>query len=226
MAKLLANVGAAHSRPNSAFVPGSLPRSSRWSGRSIHTRVERRVSDCKRSSQALADRYTYVAPVDSMPLTTFHLQLANHAALPGTVNRVETHVSHRKQTIAHASTRNVPAHAKFRKNLASEKLKCSAGLSSPAGFPHARLGLQSCKGAPKISAFMEFFGETGTVFKPGAARWASLFMGGFSAEFRPSGNACTSAAKAAVDRSPATARLKSCPDEMPFIQENQGKETQ
>jgi len=30
--------------------------------------------------------------------------------VPGTVTRVETHLSHRKQTTAHASTRNVPAH--------------------------------------------------------------------------------------------------------------------
>jgi hypothetical protein len=34
--------------------------------------------------------------------------------LPDTVNRVETHLSHRKQTTAHASTRNVPAHDYFR----------------------------------------------------------------------------------------------------------------
>jgi len=33
--------------------------------------------------------------------------------LPETVNRVETHLSYRKQTTAHASTRNVPAHLLF-----------------------------------------------------------------------------------------------------------------
>ena len=32
------------------------------------------------------------------------------AFLPGTVNRVKTLVSHRKQTTEHPSTRNVPAH--------------------------------------------------------------------------------------------------------------------
>ncbi len=31
-------------------------------------------------------------------------------ALPGTVNRVKPSLTHRKQTIAHASTRNVPVH--------------------------------------------------------------------------------------------------------------------
>ena len=34
--------------------------------------------------------------------------------LPETVTRVEPHLSHRKQTTAHASTRNVPAHGYFR----------------------------------------------------------------------------------------------------------------
>ena len=34
--------------------------------------------------------------------------------LPGTVTRVETHLSPRKQTTAHPSTRNVPAHVNFR----------------------------------------------------------------------------------------------------------------
>jgi len=33
------------------------------------------------------------------------------SCLPETVNRVETHVSHRKQTTEPLSTRNVPAHA-------------------------------------------------------------------------------------------------------------------
>jgi hypothetical protein len=107
--------------------------------------------------------------------------------LPETVNRVETHVSHRKQTIAHASTRDVPAHENFRKTFARESLESRAAYpgcsrstsSSPAALPRAWRGLQSAEGAPKISAFMEFFGETGTVSKPGAARWASLFMDGF-----------------------------------------------
>ena len=36
--------------------------------------------------------------------------LTNHAVLPGTVTRVEMHLSRTKQTVAYASTRNVPAH--------------------------------------------------------------------------------------------------------------------
>ncbi len=109
--------------------------------------------------------------------------------LPETVNRVETHVSHRKQTIAHASTRDVPAHENFRKTFARESLEYPTAYpersrradSRPAALPRVWLGLQSVEGAPKISAFMECFGETGTVSKPGAARWALLFRGDFSA---------------------------------------------
>jgi hypothetical protein len=46
-------------------------------------------------------------------------------------------------------------------------------------------GLQTGGGAPKISAFMRFVGETGTIFRPGAARWALLFMDGSCDAFRP-----------------------------------------
>ncbi len=43
--------------------------------------------------------------------------ITSHSALPllpGTVTRVEMHLTHRKQTTAHALTRNVPAHASAR----------------------------------------------------------------------------------------------------------------
>jgi hypothetical protein len=43
--------------------------------------------------------------------------------------------------------------------------------------PSRRCGLHSLRAAPKISAFMRFVGETRTIFRPGAARWALLFMG-------------------------------------------------
>ena len=43
--------------------------------------------------------------------------------------------------------------------------------------PSQRCGLHSLEAAPKISAFMRFVGETITISKPGAARWALLFMG-------------------------------------------------
>jgi hypothetical protein len=46
-------------------------------------------------------------------------------------------------------------------------------------FPHAQLSLQSRERAPKISAFMKFVGETGTVSKPSVERWALLFLDGF-----------------------------------------------
>lgn len=42
-------------------------------------------------------------------------------------------------------------------------------------------GLQSQEGAPRISGFMKFLGETRTLSKPSEVRWASLFMGGFFA---------------------------------------------
>jgi hypothetical protein len=46
-----------------------------------------------------------VLPSSHLPRTACHLPV-----LPETVIRVETHVSHRKQTTGHASTRDVPAH--------------------------------------------------------------------------------------------------------------------
>jgi len=53
--------------------------------------------------------------------------------LPGTVTRVETHLSHRKQTPGHASTRNVPAHAIFRLAFSSAlRLSLAAPGSSAA----------------------------------------------------------------------------------------------
>jgi len=42
--------------------------------------------------------------------TNHHSRLAKNRILPETVNRVETHATHRKQTTAHTLTRNVPAH--------------------------------------------------------------------------------------------------------------------
>jgi hypothetical protein len=111
-------------------------------------------------------------------------------------------------------------------------------------------GLQSGEGAPKINAFMKFVGETRTISKPGAARWALLFVGasyetsgaeaheGVAAlmshlKVRPTkrGNLSTPAAKAgsycrAVSaRFPSTAlrTSKPCPDETPFMRFIQGK---
>jgi hypothetical protein len=44
------------------------------------------------------------------PITTHQLLLTTHAKLPETTNRVETHVTRRKQTIATPSTRDDPRH--------------------------------------------------------------------------------------------------------------------
>jgi len=64
-------------------------------------------------------------PVQLLPPVSPRISTAGRAFLPGvpetlrvwgwlpeTVNRVETHLSHRKQTVGYASTRNVPAHPK------------------------------------------------------------------------------------------------------------------
>ncbi|MGH9686247.1 MAG: hypothetical protein ACRD5K_04040 [Candidatus Acidiferrales bacterium] len=48
---------------------------------------------------------------------------------------------------------------------------------NPAAFSAGLHCLHSREAAPKISAFMKFTGETRTISKPGAARWALLFMG-------------------------------------------------
>jgi hypothetical protein len=51
--------------------------------------------------------------------TSRHSLTTRHSCvLPGTVTRVETRLSHRKQTTGHASTRNVPAHGFFRQTFA------------------------------------------------------------------------------------------------------------
>jgi len=60
--------------------------------------------------------------------------------LPGTVNRVETHVSHRKQTIGHASTRNVPAHGYLRVFFARVPALAGRGRRQIAGETPAPQG--------------------------------------------------------------------------------------
>jgi len=54
--------------------------------------------------------------------------------LPETVNRVETHPTHRKQTMAHASTRDVPAHnfscnSGWQVGVTRRKCSCAARLA-------------------------------------------------------------------------------------------------
>ncbi len=50
------------------------------------------------------------AKCSMFPFTNHESALTNHAVLPGTVTRVESLVTCRKQTTAHPLTRNVPAH--------------------------------------------------------------------------------------------------------------------
>jgi len=57
-------------------------------------------------------------------LSGFPETLCDLRRLPGTVNRVETYLSQRKQTPAHGSTRNVPAHRKFRLAFAFSRCAC------------------------------------------------------------------------------------------------------
>ncbi len=51
--------------------------------------------------------------------TNDETRFTNQVVLPGTVIRVETHLSHRKQTTAHTLTRNVPVHAFLHQSFAS-----------------------------------------------------------------------------------------------------------
>jgi len=62
--------------------------------------------------------------------------------LPETVNRVETHLSHRKQTIGHLSTRDVPAHSYFRNFFAppGELLRRTNFKSCRAEVPPSFVG--------------------------------------------------------------------------------------
>jgi hypothetical protein len=60
------------------------------------------------------------------------------AVLPGTVNRVKTPLSHRKQTTAHPLTRNVPAHRSFRRGFAQLNASHSAPSRELCGWRCAR----------------------------------------------------------------------------------------
>jgi hypothetical protein len=58
--------------------------------------------------------------------------LANHAVLPGTVSRVETRATHRKQTDATLATRNVTAHRIVRRAFAPSRVSMPVLLPVPA----------------------------------------------------------------------------------------------
>ncbi len=80
--------------------------------------------------------------------------LINPELRPGTVNRVEAHVSRRKQTTGKPSTRNVPPHPNFRRSFASvTRPHCSRKREKRAPLVSAKL---TWRGAalptPNISA--------------------------------------------------------------------------
>ena len=102
--------------------------------RSIHVRPKPLASYCKQTPQPRSDRYTFASTPRSVFLCPDHNSaVTNHAFLPRTLYRVETHLSHRKQTSDHASTRNVPAHIstrfpRWRVGVIQQKSSCARKL--------------------------------------------------------------------------------------------------
>lgn len=122
--------------------------------RSIHVRLKPLASVCKQTPQPRSDRYILASPpCAAFPSTNHDLRVSgsgdepesrravsarcrdtNHAFLPGTLCRVETYLSHRKQKIADASTRNVPAHTLardlgWRVGVTAQKSSCARKLT-------------------------------------------------------------------------------------------------
>ena len=113
-----------------AGVEGGVPKTLRILGRLIDTakRLEIGVSHRKQRIGHTPNRYSHarITPIPSgvSPRQGALVRSRNGAPqtlrvlgpLPETVNRVEAHATYRKQTVAGASTRNVPAH-RFARSL-------------------------------------------------------------------------------------------------------------
>jgi len=113
-----------------AALAAEVPRSSfshRLRSSAITTRAKARFLSVRLSHPGLPGRLSTRAKCSLSVSTNHHSPLTNRIVLPGvpktprvlgwlpeTVTRVEMHLSYRKQTIAHRSTRNVPAHEKIR----------------------------------------------------------------------------------------------------------------
>jgi hypothetical protein len=143
-----------HRRHSATFAPSCPPAlTRRFFGErrftsAINTRAAARFLSVRFLHSGLPGRLFTRAkfPVLSSshsPLVASHLPF-----LPETVNRVETHLSPRKQTTAHPSTRNIPAHAKLReifaRSLRLERMKRSAA--------RVRARLQPCRNRRKANA--------------------------------------------------------------------------
>jgi len=101
-----------------------------------HSWVEARGSNPAKQTRLRARNLSrwFTRAKSSLFASTNHQSLlTNHGALPGTVTRVEAHVSRTKQTVAYASTRNVPAHAFLRLHFAPAitAAHCKASASPP-----------------------------------------------------------------------------------------------
>jgi len=118
---LLAAAAPRGRRGNSASPPHDMGTWVEAQGFSPATNV-------RASAPFLSRRFTRakssVLPSSHSPLSTRHCPF-----LPETVTRVETHVSHRKQTTGQAFTRDVPAHGYFRVLFVSEDGSARAASS-------------------------------------------------------------------------------------------------
>jgi len=76
--------------------------------------------------------------------------------LPETVIRVETHLSHRKQTTAHASTRNVPAHGYFQVLFARAPAFARRARRQIAGEREGKNGRRAAGATRKRTPSMAF----------------------------------------------------------------------
>ncbi len=108
--------------------------SSSLGGRGLGPDIRKRAS-ARFLSRWFTRAESSVLPPSYTPLVTRHC-----INLPETVTRVETNLTHRKQTTAHRSTRNVPAHGNFRSAFAATSLRSTPRFcAQPSAVPGLRL---------------------------------------------------------------------------------------
>ena len=111
----------------------------------------------------------WVTRATHLSSTTHQSLVTNHRHLPGvpetlrvlgwlpeTVIRVETHLSYRKQTTAHASTRNVPAHGYFRVLFARVPAFARRARRQIAGEREGKNGRRAASATRKRTPSMAF----------------------------------------------------------------------
>jgi hypothetical protein len=115
-----------------------LPETRRVLGKLIDTpeRLETRVSRRKQSIGYTPNRYSFYLTISLFPgcsASSLQFPASSFQNLPETAFRVETHVSHRKQTTAYRSTRDGSRLPKLRLSLQQpdpRNASCQRGIAS------------------------------------------------------------------------------------------------